>query len=141
MNWDEWYSPGSVRFTIRQTLWLIRSLPTLRDGEWPTDAENYKVRSKKAGKAPFEIPISYAVEIQERLERCGVDGLILEAIEGWDKSIESITKYLKIPGWSIRKRRKLALGYVASGPARRWHKTRIRDAETYREFKDRKKKK
>lgn len=73
------------------------------------------------------------------------DGLILEAIECWGKSLESLAKYFRVEVWSIRKRRSRALGYVASGPDRRWHNTHNKDgklkreAQTYQEFKRRRK--
>ena len=90
-------------------------------------------------KAPFETAADYYIEITSRLERCGTDGLILEALESWGKSPSSLTSYFGMPEWSIRKRRKSALGYVASGPARRWHNTKKRKAEEYKDFKRRKK--
>jgi len=71
-------------------------------------------------------------------EKCGQDGLILEAIEAWGKSEESMAKYLKMPVWSVHKRAKQALSYVASGPARRWHHTPKRKGEDYQAFKKRK---
>ena len=140
MTRKDYYSPGEIRFTVQQALWLIRNLETLRSGQpWPPEASNYiDIPGTRSGLAPFETPILYAVEIEDRLEKCGEDGLILEAIESWGKSTESMAKYLKMPEWSIKKRRKAALGYVASGPARRWHNTKKRKAETYQDFKKRK---
>ena len=134
------YSPGEIRFTVQQALWLIRNLAELRLGYWPADASNYiDIPGTRSGlrRAPFETPIGYAVEIQARLERCGIDGVILEAMESWNKSPESMSQYLNIPEWSIRKKRKSALGYVASGPARRWRQTKKREAENYHDFKER----
>lgn len=145
----DWYSPGQIHFSVKTALWLIRNLGILRGGHWPPEASNYiDISGKRSGRhrAPFETPIEYAAEIETRLEKAGIDGLILEAIESWDKSIASLASYFRMPEWSIRKRRKTALGYVASGPARRWHDTHDkhgelkRKAETYQEFKGRKKK-
>jgi len=113
-----WYAPREIQFTREQVLWLIKNLPTLREGYWPKDASSYveiptgKRRGK--GKAYFETPVEYAAEIEIRLERAGIDGLILEAIVGWDKSEASMASYLRMPEWSIRKRYKRALMYVAS---------------------------
>jgi len=113
----DWYSPGEVKFTRRQVLFLIKNLPILREGYWPAEASSYIdiPLSKKPGKhkAYFETPIEYAAEIQSRLEKCGLDGLILEAIEGWDKSIPSMGSYLRMPEWVIGRRRRKALGFVA----------------------------
>lgn len=145
MPGKDWYSPGEIRFTVQQALWLVRSLGSLRGGQWPPEASNYinipgtKSRRKRA---PFATPIEYAVEIESRLEKCVVDripdGLILEAIECWGKSPESLATYFKMEVWSVMKRRKSALGYVASGPPRRWHDTKKRKGEAYPEFKRRK---
>jgi len=139
MTGKDFYSPGEVRFTVRQTIWLIQNLGSLREGCWPPDYLNIMVRGKGPRKAPFETPIWYAVEIQVRMERCGIDGLILEAIECWGKSVESLAGYFRMPEWSIRKRRKTALGYVASGPARRWLTARKRTPESYGDYKRRSK--
>lgn len=141
----DFYSPKEVIFTRLTALWLINNLGTLRGGYWPPDASSYIdesiIKQSGSSNAPFVTPIDYAAEIQDRLEKCGIDGLILEALQCWGKSYESMAKYLKKPLWMIKKMRDRALGYVASGPARRWHNTRKRKGETYQEFKDRKKKK
>ena len=140
MTQKDWYSPGEIRFTIRQSLWLIQNLAILQVGHYPPEASNYiDTGGKRGNKSPFETAADYYIEITERLERCGQDGLILEALESWGKSDESMAKYLKIPVWSIRKRMKSALGYVASGPVRRWLNSPKRAASSYQEFKNRKK--
>jgi len=137
----DFYSPGEIRFKVREALWLIQNLETLQAGHWSPDVSNYTDiigRSSRSHKAPFETAAEFYAEITDRLEQCGQDGLILEALEAWGKSEESMAKYLKMPGWSIRKRAKQALSYVASGPARRWHNTPKRKGEDYQAFKKRK---
>jgi len=138
----DWYSPGSIKFDSRTTLWLVQSLNCLRDGYWPPEASGYidaAIRQKNVSKrTQFATPIEFAAEISERLEKCGIDGLILEAIESWGKSEETMARYLRMPTWSIRKRAKKALAYVSSGPTRRWHNSRKRKGETYQQFKVRK---
>ena len=141
MTQKDWYSPGEIRFKIQEALWLVQNLSLLQAGHWPPEVSSYiDILGKKTGrhKAPFETAADYYIEITARLEKCGIDGLILEAIESWGKSEESMAKYLGMPVWSIRKRLKSALGYVASGPARRWHKTKKREPESYKDFKQRK---
>ena len=137
----DWYSPGEIRFKVQEALWLLQNLQTLEGGQWPPEASNYVDIPGKSGrqKAPFETAVQFHAEITDRLEKCGIDGLILEAMEAWGKSPETMAKYFDMPIWSVLKRRKLALGYVASGPGRRWHKGKKRAAETYQEFKRRKK--
>ena len=142
MTYKDWYSPGEIRFTIRESLWLVQNLSSLELGTWPPDASNYVDRGgKKTGtKAPFITAADYYIEVTDRLEKCGIDGLILLAIECWGMSVTSLSRYLGMPEWSILKRRKSALSYVASGPSRRWHKTKKREAESYKDFKARKNK-
>jgi len=137
----DFYSPRGIHFTRQQARWVIQNLGCLLNGYWPPEASNYiDITGKKTGRkrAPFITPIEYAAEIEIRLEKCGIDGLILEAIECWGKSTASLASYFKMPEWSIRKRRKTALGYVASGPSRRWHNTKKRKGESYQDFKRRK---
>ncbi len=137
----DWYSPGEIRFKVREALWLIQNLASLEYGHYPPEASNYiDITGRKSGrhKAPFETAADYYIEITSRLERCGIDGLILMAMECWGMSAESLSKYFQLEEYTIRRKRKLALGYVASGPARRWHNTKKRKAETYQDFKGRK---
>ena len=132
-------SPREIHFTRKQTRWVIESLPYLRTGYWPVDPEEIgrKVISRNA---PFITAVECAAEVTERMERCGVDGLILLAIECWGETNLSLSRYLNIPERSIIKKYKRALRYVASGPDRRWHTTKKRAGETYEQFKSRPKK-
>lgn len=141
----DWYSPGEIKFTRVQILWILEHAGTLREGRWPNDpipsgyVDLPTIRKKGGKEAYFIKPIEIIAEVESRLEKCGLDGLILEAIECWDKTIASMASYLRMQDYTIRKKRKTALGYVASGPARRWHDISKRKGETYAEFKHRKK--
>lgn len=122
-----WYSPREIKFSREQVLWLIRNLPALKEGYWPPEASSYidiPIGKRTASrKAPFETPTEYAAEIEARLERAGIDGLILEAIECWDKSEQSLASYLRLPVDVISRRADTALGYI-SGWRRKvsyWH--------------------
>ena len=140
-----WYSPREIHFTRQEALWLIRHLPALREGSWPTQESGYtdiaQILKQGGHKAPFETAIEFAAEISMRLEACREDGLILLAMECWGESEYALARYLRKPEWSIIKRAKRALRYVASGPAIRWHDSHNkhgelkRKAETYQEFK------
>ena len=124
-----YYSKGQIVFTRAQVRWLLKLLPDIRQGDWPRESSGYTdiPKIKKRGRlgAYFEDPVLIAAELETRLERCGQDGLILEAIHGWDKTVESMAAYLRCPAWSIRRRAKNALSYV-SGKARK--------AEPYKQF-------
>ena len=135
---EPWYSPGEIRFNVKTALWLVQNLGALRAGQYPSDASNYiDIPGTKSvsHRAPFATPIEYAAEIEQRLEKCGLDGLILLALECWGEGVQPLSRYFRMPQWSIRKRSKNALGYVASGPSRRWHTTKKRTGETYKQFK------
>lgn len=142
---EVWYSYREIRFTRYQVLWILEYAALLREGRWPVDPIpsgylDLPIIRKKGGKEGYFIkPVETIAEIEARLERCGTDGLILEAMESWGKTEESLANYFKMPVWSIRKRARRALAYVASGPARRWHTTKKRSGETYQQFKKRKK--
>ncbi len=137
MKEDRFYSPAECRFNRRTTLWLIQNLGSLREGHWPTDASNYVDITSRSNKsrASFITPVEYAAEVESRLERCGLDGLILEALECWGKTVDSLGMYFGVPAWSIIKRARRALAYVASGVNRRWHNTPKRKGQSYQEFK------
>ena len=114
---DDWYSPKEIKFTRRQVLFLIKNLPTLQLGVWPTDFSHYidQPIGKRTGKKRgyFETPVEYAAEIMIRLERAGLDGLILEAIDCWEKSVASMAAYFRLQEWTIAKRRKQGLAFVS----------------------------
>ena len=141
---NSWFSYREIVFTKWQVLWILKHATLLREGYWPKEpvtsgyTELPSIRKKGGKEGYFIKPIETIAEIETRLEKCGIDGLILEAIECWGKTDESLSKYLGMPVWSILKRAKNALRYIASGPARRWHTTPKRKAQTYREFITRK---
>ena len=142
MTAKDWYSPGEIRFDVDTARWLIQNLSQLESGHWPPEASNYidiPGTKSRGHRAPFATPVEYSAEVKSRMEKCVVDGvldgLILEAIESWGKSPESLAIYFGMTEWSIIKRAEKALRYVASGSARRWHKTSKRAAKTYPEFK------
>jgi len=141
MTRKDYYSPGEIRFTRAETVWLIQNLTTLRSGQWPPEASGYTDTGGRRGrshKAPFQTAAEYYAEITDRLEKCGRDGLMLEAVECWGKSEESMAKYFGLTDWFVKKSLKRALNYVASGPARRWHNTRKRKGQTYEQYRTRK---
>lgn len=113
----EWWSYREIRFTREQILWILKHL--VRERYWPGKGETSgytdmpRIRKKGSTEAPFAKPAEIIAEIEIRLERAGLDGLILEAIESWDKSVESLSKQLHVSEETILKRRKRALWYVA----------------------------
>lgn len=129
-----WWPPREIAFRRRQMLWLIEHLPELREGYWPAnpagsgyiDLPIVRKGGVRSHQAPFITAAEYAAEVEARLEKCGIDGLILLAIECWGESEASLGKYLRMPEWSIRKRAKNALRYISGFKRKR---------RTYREFR------
>jgi len=143
---ENFYSPREIHFSRKTARWVIQNLGSLRGGYWPPEASSYiditPIGKKTSGRqAAFVTPVECAAEITDRMERCGIDGLILLAIECWGESPASLAKYLGMPEWAVKKGYTKALYYVASGPDRRWHDTKKRKGETYQEFRIRRKKK
>jgi len=102
----------------RMILWLIKHLPLLQEGVYPPDAKMLKefpplVKKGGSGKAPFVEPILWAVEVERRLLRTHLDGLILLCIECFDVSEASLAGYLNTTKENIRRRADEALKYVA----------------------------
>ena len=146
----EYYKPNEIRYTRNHCLWLLHNLVELRNGQrWLVDPHQAESTSQPnpSSNANFVAAIEFVAEITERLEHCGRDGLILLAMECYGESEYSLSKYMGIPAWSVLKRSKSALSYVASGMNRRWHDVKNKDGtmkrkgETYAEFKDKKRRK
>ncbi len=134
----DWYSPAEIVFDRKITLWLIQNLGSLRAGYYPSEPSGYTdttpIGKNLSHKAPFITAAECFIEVSTRLEKCGIDGLILLAIECWGENETSLSRYLRMAEWSVEKRYKKALSYVASGPARRWLDTKKRKGQTYREW-------
>lgn len=137
MTTEKSYRPQEIFYTIRTCRWLLQNLVTLRLGTWPAEASSYVDMSDifaQSHQASFITAVECVAEVTARLEMCGKDGLILLAIEGWEETPESLSIYLKMPVWSVLKRKKKALRYISSGPVRRWHDSKKRKAVDYSDF-------
>jgi len=103
-----WYSPGEVRFTFDQVMWLLEHWDMLSTGRWPpnpkeTGYTDAPLRGKGGTKrAPFINAIEVVAEISARLSRCGKDGqlVILVYGKGWEDYL--VADLLE---WDIRKLR------------------------------------
>lgn len=137
---DEWYAPNQIKYTKDQMLWLLNHLPDLRLGYWPPNPQGSGYVdmpiNKKAvkAKAHFITAVEVAAEIDDRLEQCGLDGLLVEANYTWDKSIDSLVKASSLDFYEVVRRISRALKYISSGYDRRWHTTRKREGVSYTEW-------
>jgi len=132
---EEFYSPAEINFSRSQIPFLIKHLYLLRIGSWPSDFKQtgYSGGPKRGQKhgSYFESPVSIAAELDFRLERVGVDGILLELIciiEPEDRlSFEShLAQALRTDLESIDRRIKTAMSYISG-----WK----RKSFSYREYK------
>ncbi|KKN74692.1 hypothetical protein LCGC14_0387340 [marine sediment metagenome] len=132
----DWHSPNSIRFTKPQVRWLIPRLQQLRNGEYPPDPresgytdQGIQGRQFRAG-AAFETPAGIAAELDVRIQRAGIDGLLLEllyTVEPDDELffLQHIASAMNEDIPRITKRIKNALAYC-SGSGRK--------SRTYQQF-------
>lgn len=89
---DRWYPPSKIKYTASQVKWLIPILPMLREGEYPPEpVETGYIDLKISGKggvkhSPFERAVLIATELDIRLEKAGIAGIILELKYSGDNS-------------------------------------------------------
>ena len=124
MTKKEWYNPRSIRFTRAQVKWLISQLPLLRNGSYPRNPKEsgyvdtgIKSKQFKAG-ASFEVPAGIAAELDIRIQRAGVDGLMLEFLYAFDPDdevfiIEHMAQALNLGRKEVSQRIRNALYYVS----------------------------
>ncbi len=129
MTKKDWYNPHSIRFTRSQVKWLIPHLPLLRAGSYPRNPKEsgytdpgIKSRQFKAG-AAFEIPVGIAAELDIRIEKCGVDGLMLEFLYAFEPDdelfvMEHMAQCLNLERREVEQRIRNALCFV-SGEGRK----------------------
>lgn len=84
--------------------------------------------------ASFETAKQLYIELKERLERCGLDGLLLVAREGLGLDDNELGDFLRQPGGRIGKRANTAMRYV-TGRNRKWTQRGKYEPTTYHEFR------
>ena len=120
----DWYSPHSIKYTKAQVKFLIPLLPLLRSGSYPPDPKetgytDQGIRQQQfKPEAKFEIPASIAAELDLRIQRAGVDGLILEFLYAFEPEdelfvIEHIAQCLHFETKEVSQRIRNALYYVS----------------------------
>jgi len=121
----DWYSPHAVtRFSRVQVKWLLPLLPLLRGGAYPPNPKDsgytdrgIKSRQFKAG-AKWEMAAGIAAEVDVRIQRAGVDGLMLEFLYGFEPDdelfvIEHIAQCLNLERKEVTQRVRNALYFVS----------------------------
>jgi hypothetical protein len=114
-----YYETHEIRFCRFQMLWLLAELPTLKAGKYPVGSSTGYVdlhlesHRPLVVRAPFETPVLLAAEVTSRLDRCGLDGVILKAIVMWGEMPEALAKGLNMGCADVLRRRERALQYIS----------------------------
>ena len=124
----DWYSPGGIKYTKAQVRWLIPQLPLLRGGSYPrnpkeTGYEDSVSLQQIKDSANFEVPAGIAAELDIRIQRAGVDGLMLEFLYAFEPDdeyyvVEHMAQCLNLHRKEVEQRIRNAL-YFVSGPDRK----------------------
>ena len=153
----DYYSPNEISFTRDQVLWLIKHLDILRDFTWPPEHRETGYiggSTRIVRRAPFDTPACILGELEERIEKCGLDGIMMEFVysaSSEDKQAleQHIASALKLNIRTVDRKLKKALRYI-TGNCRRWVscgkcsefktcKRKKREAVSYRDFRTTKK--
>lgn len=136
MDKKNWYSPGAVErhFSKRQVIWVLENLGSLREGHWPANPgetgyidQRIKQKHLRPTNAYFAKAIEVASEVQGRLLRCGLDGLLVLGTYCWGESLESLARYAGMSPWVAQRRIKKAFDYACGED---------RKIISYHDFKD-----
>lgn len=88
---DCWFSPGEIRYTREQVLFILENTEILKEGLWPPEPKEtgYTDEGKHpvACHAPYEVACMIIGEVEARLKSCGEAG---EALADEAKYIELI---------------------------------------------------
>ena len=122
----QWYSPHAVtRFTKEQVRWLIPMLPMLRSGEYPPKPGDSGYINQPGSNQPayragakWETPAGIAAELDLRIQRAGVAGLMMEFLYAFEPAdelfvIEHMAQCLNLETKEVAQRIRNALYYVS----------------------------
>ena len=140
MEDENWVAPKDLKFSKAEILFLLKHLAGLRKGEYPpnpvgssyTALPSGQVRAKSGGY--YEPVAGIAAEIDIRLDKCGLDGLLLEGSVTWELSDERLARATNMSVAEVNRRLNRALKYISSGRDVRWHNTKKRKGISYKEF-------
>lgn len=130
---DKYFARKDLYYDQEQFLWLLKSLKDIREGNYPPDLAGLTVPPiQKMGvkdEATFVKVVLVAAEVEVRIAKCRLDGLLLKALEAWGESAEWLARCFKMGEVEVSHRASRALKYCASGPAQRWQTTHRKDEE------------
>lgn len=124
MKDDLWFSYAGFKFKREQVKWGIYHLSSLRNGQWPPSHKESGYINAPIGKkgakteATFVKAASIAAELDWRIAKCGVDGLMLEFLYAFEPEdelfiIEHMAQCLNMEVKEVSRRIRNALYYVS----------------------------
>ena len=126
MKKKDWYSPGAIeaRYSKPQIKWLMPHLSLLRSGVYPRATKETGYTDAGISKAPikavakFEVPARIAAELDGRIQRAGVDGLMMEFLYAFEPDdeifvIEHMAQCLNLSRREVTQRIRNALYFVS----------------------------
>ena len=130
---DTWYSPGSIVFTPKQTLWILEHYDELRNGNWPVQAGSYVdpaiAKPSPSRHGPYEAAIIVHAEISRRLEDTGHDGAMVLMHYAYGQTVDAIARYFRLDERVVSYRMEIVLRRISrmeyrAGGYRRWNSAR-----------------
>ena len=129
---DTWYSPGSIVFTPKQTLWVLEHYDELRY-DWPVQVGSYVdpavAKPSPSRHAPYEAAILIHAEISRRLEDTGHDGVMVLLHYAYGQTVDAIARYFRLDERAVNYRMQMVLRHISrreyrAGRYRRWNLAR-----------------
>jgi hypothetical protein len=96
---EPWYAPKDITWNRDTVLWLLRQLPTLKEGKWAKDPSKrdlpvgeYQAPEFKAG-SKHQTPLDFAAELTRRLRDCRTDGVMVLLAYTYELDVSEIAWY------------------------------------------------
>ena len=125
---DNHYTPGSIRWTRKQCIFLLQWSSLLKEGKWPSDYKETGYAGSKSRpnnqRAPYETAIQIWAELAVRIGKTGQDGYFLVQVYSSENQLaemDRIARAFQIDINEVSERLERALKYV-TGWCRRWQK-------------------
>jgi hypothetical protein len=111
-----------VNFTFNQVKYVLYRYNTFREGTWPDPKPSEKLCSKaRFLRAGFEGACEVAAEIAIRVRRCGLDGMLVEAVfmrEDSPRRESEIARQYHLEVWDVHRRINRVCAYCEGENAR-----------------------
>ena len=125
MNSPDWYAPDSINSppTVAQLLWVIPYMSMIQEGGWPPSSKvtGYSGSNKgrqMSSEAKFTKPCIVHADISRRLEKEGIDGIILEYLytvpDHYNENVQHVANALRVPTENIYQRMRNTLERMTS---------------------------